>query len=246
MIVIEEHEIMVNWFPAGLPEGTQIIPIENGFTSDNVGLVYLQYYIDNSDCGPEADWKLMLMDNHGSHCTPEFIRLANENHICLYLFISYLTHCMQPLDVGVFQPYKHWHDMAIQESLMEFNTEYALSQFFGDLTKIRDNTFKRTTIQHAFKKSGMWPLNAARCIKKLKTYRPDIERKPETIITSEPALLSPRVQPTTTAEVDIGFQTWKEKIQRKMPWSDPIEPEEFNSFVECTQKVCVQSTLKDV
>lgn len=50
--------------------------------------------------------------------------------------------------------------MAIQDALLEFNTKYSLSRFLGDLTKIRDHTFKKSTIQHAFKKLGMWPLNA--------------------------------------------------------------------------------------
>ena len=75
------------------------------------------------------------MDNHGSHCTPEFIALANDNHIRPYLLIAYLTYCMQPFDVGVFQPYKQWHDKAIQDALEEFSTKYTLSQFLGDLTK---------------------------------------------------------------------------------------------------------------
>ena len=39
--------------------------------------------------------------------TPEFNKLANENWIRPYPLIPHLTHCMQPLDVGVFQPYKH-------------------------------------------------------------------------------------------------------------------------------------------
>ena len=114
LILIQGQEIMMNWFPKGLPQGTRIIPSENGFTSDEIALEYLQHYIDNSDSGPNADWKVMLMDNHGSHCTPEFINLANDHHIRPYPLIPHLTHCMQPLDVGIFQPYKHWHDKAIQ------------------------------------------------------------------------------------------------------------------------------------
>ena len=48
----------------------------------------------HSDSKPDADWKLMLMDNHGNHCTPEFVILANENHIFPFSFIAHLTHCM--------------------------------------------------------------------------------------------------------------------------------------------------------
>lgn len=161
---------MMNWFLKRLPTRTKIFLSEHRFTSDKIELEFLQHYIDSSDFGPEADWKLMLMDNHGSHITPEFITLANANRICPYLFISHLTHCIQPLDVGVFQPYKHWHDIAIQNALAEFNLKYVLPRFLDDLTKIQDNIFKNDTIQHAFKKSGMWPPSATKCIEQLKVF----------------------------------------------------------------------------
>ena len=87
---------MMDWFSKELPKGTRIIPLENGFTSDKIAQVFLPHYIDHSDSGPEADWKIMFLDNHGSHCTPEFIALANINHIRPSL-IPHLTHCMQRL-----------------------------------------------------------------------------------------------------------------------------------------------------
>jgi hypothetical protein len=37
----------------------------------------------------------MLMDNHTSHVTLEFIELANENHIRPFPLIPHLTHVMQ-------------------------------------------------------------------------------------------------------------------------------------------------------
>lgn len=62
----------------------------------------------------------MLMDNHGSHCTPEFIALANQNHIHPYPLMPPLTHCIQPLDVGVSKPYELWRDVAFRDALVEF------------------------------------------------------------------------------------------------------------------------------
>lgn len=55
---------MLNWFDRNLPEGTIILISENGFTSDEMGGEHLKHYIQNSDAGPDRDWKLMLMDNH--------------------------------------------------------------------------------------------------------------------------------------------------------------------------------------
>ena len=118
----------------------------------------------------------MLIDNHGSHCTPQFIELANKNHICPYALIPHLTHCMQPLDIGIFQPYKHWHDVAIQDALLEFNTEYTVPQFLGDPTKLQANTFKESAIRHVFKKSDMWPPDAIKCIEQLKIFNPNVQK----------------------------------------------------------------------
>lgn len=55
----------------------------------------------------------MLIDNHSSYTILKYDNLANKNHICLYLLISHLIHCMQPLDVGIFQLNKHWYNVAI-------------------------------------------------------------------------------------------------------------------------------------
>ena len=119
--------MMSIWFAEELPKGTGIVSSENGITSDKIAIAYLQHYIE-TDAGSESNWKLMLLDNHGSHDTPEFIKLTNENWIRPYPLILHLPHCMQPLDVGVFQPYQHWHDVAIQDAIAEFNVEYTIAR----------------------------------------------------------------------------------------------------------------------
>ena len=114
---------------------------------------------NNNNTGSQSEWKLLLMDNHESHETGKFLKLANDNHILPYPLIPHLTHCMQPLDVGVFQPYKHWHDVAIRDALANLSFEYDIQSFLQDLPTIRENIFKKKTIRHAFKKSGMWPID---------------------------------------------------------------------------------------
>ena len=69
------------------------------------------------------------MNNHKSHKTPIFINLANENHVLPYPLIPHLTHCMQPFDVDIFQLYKHWHDVAIQDALINMDIEYDICSF---------------------------------------------------------------------------------------------------------------------
>ena len=135
------------------------------------------------------------MDNHGSHTTPEFIQLANDNHILPYPLLPHLTHCMQPLDVGIFQPYKHWHDEAIKESLASLDIEYTLCSFLRDLTRIREKTFKKRTIKHAFQKSGMYPIDIQQCLKQLKTFNPPQEED------NEPSLPNTLHKPRTLTKL---------------------------------------------
>jgi DDE superfamily endonuclease len=98
---------MADWFPKELHLDTHIMTSEKGFTTDQIAVAFLKHLIKHIDAGPNTEWKLLLMDNHRSYETLEFIQLANENHILPYPLLAYLTHCMQPLDVGCFQPYKH-------------------------------------------------------------------------------------------------------------------------------------------
>ncbi len=95
------------------------------------------------------------MNNHDSHKILEFVLLANNHHIRLFLFVFHLTHCMQSLNVDIFQSYKKHHDNAIRETLSEFHLSYTLKRFCNDLGDIRENTFKEIIIRFAFDKAGM-------------------------------------------------------------------------------------------
>ena len=68
---------MQNWFQEGLPTGTLIEVSESGYITDEIAIEVLKHFIANTNLGPTKQWKLMLIDNHRTHCTPEFIKLAS-------------------------------------------------------------------------------------------------------------------------------------------------------------------------
>ncbi len=242
MIIIQGHELMVTWFSGNLPDNTYVMTSESGFTLDVLALEYLKHYIKNSGAGPDAEWKIMLMDNHESHMTPEFIALTNDNHISPLPLIPHLTHCMQPLDVNIFKPYKHWHDVAIQEAVASSFIEYSIDQFLNDLIKIRNNTFKASTIRHAFEKSGMWPVNEQECIKQLKHF--DSKHSPNSKSTE--ATLPLLRQTHELADMERALENhWAPKIAKNMQWSDPIREDEFNSFVSSSKQIIANSLVKE-
>ncbi len=125
----------------------------------------------------------MLMNNHESHMTFEFIALTNENHIRSFSLISHLTHCMQSLNVDVFQSYKHLHDQTIKNAVVTSFVKYSLRQFLNDLMKIRNNIFKASIIRHVFEKFEMWSVNEKQCVKQLKRFnKHDVESTKLTLL----------------------------------------------------------------
>ena len=110
------------------------------------------------------------MDRHGSYMDPDFIIKATAANIHLYLFPSHLTYILQPLDVSVFQPYKHWHTKAVQHAMRNLNLDYNIASFMQDLHKIRTETFKKGTIHSAFQKAGIWLISCKTALEKIKVY----------------------------------------------------------------------------
>jgi hypothetical protein len=52
-----------------------------------------------------------------------------------------------------------------------FTPEYNIQAFFRDLPFIRQQTFKASTIKHAFKNTGMWPVSFKAVQKKVIKYK---------------------------------------------------------------------------
>jgi hypothetical protein len=196
---------MESWYRGNLKGGELVLLSEKGFTNNDLTLRWLRHYIQQKQCTPNSPYRLLLMDNHESHRTPEFILLANKHNIVLYPFLPHMTHCMQPLDVGVFHPYKHWHNKAIQYALENLDFEYTISSFLRDLPEIREKTMNRGTIKDAWKKAGMWPPNQKLVQKAMDKYWRKTGRS-KTLQNTELELpTGPPRTPKSSRQVRIGL-----------------------------------------
>jgi hypothetical protein len=177
---------MESWYKELTARGVQVLLSETGYTNTKLSLEYLDHL--NRYLPPERP-KVLLMDQHGSYMDPLFTLKALEYSIIPYAFPGHLTHILQPLDVGVFQPYKHWHQKAVQYAIRSLDFDYTIASFFRDLEEIRLQTFKKGTIQGAFRKAGIWPIDVEMAIQKMKVYQPSITLKSPKLPTSK---LTPR------------------------------------------------------
>lgn len=97
----------------------------------------------------------MIVDGFGSHATIPFFELATANNIVLFRLLAHSTHLTQPLDVGVFQPYKHYHTEAVDNAVRMRDREFEKLKFLIAYQTFRTQTFKTSIIRHAFKTTGI-------------------------------------------------------------------------------------------
>jgi hypothetical protein len=84
-----------------------VVLLDFRYTNKEISLIYLDHIILHTNAGLNKPLKVLLIDQHGSHIDPKFIIKAIAHNIHLYPFLRHLTYVLQPLNVGVFQPYKH-------------------------------------------------------------------------------------------------------------------------------------------
>jgi hypothetical protein len=139
-LIIQSQQLMKNWFQSELSARTLIKTSFNEFINDEIIIEWLKHFIQHINSKEDDSfqkWKLLLLNNHDSHENSKFVLLANKHHICSFSFVSHLTHCMQSLDVDIFNLYKKHHDNVIKKTLSKFYLFYTLKRFCNNLDEIR-------------------------------------------------------------------------------------------------------------
>jgi hypothetical protein len=107
IIIIQGKQHMESWYSSKLEKGVQVVLLDSRYTNKEISLIYLDHIILHTNAGLDKPPKVLLMDRYSSYIDPEFILRATAHNIHPYPFPSHLTYVLQPLNVGVFQPYKH-------------------------------------------------------------------------------------------------------------------------------------------
>jgi hypothetical protein len=220
---------MESWYKDLKVAGMRVLLSETGYTNSELCLHYLDHLKEHLDLTRP---KVLLMDQHGSHMDPLFTLKACEYRIHPYAFPGHLTHVLQPLDVGVFQAYKHWHRKAVQSAIRSLDIEYTIASFFRDLEDIRIDTFKKSTIQGAFRKTGLWPIDTDTALQKMKVYQPPEPLQELPVLPSTPQKFG---------EAKTSLTQLHQALMRK-ELSSPIRGQ-INSVVKGTSSLLEYSAL---
>jgi len=195
---------------------------ESGYSNDLLCLEWLKHFERFSALRQVGVYRLLLLDGYGSHCTRDFISFCNQQNIIPFCLPPHTTHLIQPLDVVVFQPLKHYHSEAIDYATRTGCSDFNKIEFLSALRSIRLQAFKESTILSAFRKTGLIPWNPDAVLSRLLEnqtlhHRSPITPPPPTI---PPALSTPytirslKRQAEYLENSDPGSPTFKTNMQR--------------------------------
>jgi len=234
VLIIPGKTHMESWYHENLAGEERILLSESGYSNDELAIIWLQHFIKETKCEENGNslWKLIILDSHTSHMTPELRLMAAQYNIHLFTLPAHLTHVLQPLDVGIFQPYKHWHKEAVHSSIRKLDLSYTVSSFIRDLPEIRANTFKASTVIHAFRNSGIWPVDREEALSKLQKY--SAPQQPE---------IAGELPSVTLQQTESQLNEWKARIPVLL--SSPSR-RRYSEFIARTEQVLAKAQLTEL
>ena len=88
------------------PKDWRIGVSNNGWTTNELGIAWLQHFIRHTEARTVGSHRLLILDGHESHKSLAFQDLCEENKIITLCMPPHASHILQPLDVGCFAPLK--------------------------------------------------------------------------------------------------------------------------------------------
>ena len=116
-LIIKDLIIQLRWFADIQSEDIAIGVSDSGYSNDELSFLWLQHWNRLSQRHQKGAYRMLVMDGYDSHLTYQFLRYCELNKIIVLQLPSHSTHFLQPLNVAIFQQWKHWHAEAIDRHI---------------------------------------------------------------------------------------------------------------------------------
>lgn len=133
---------------------------ENGFTTDELAYHWIHHFDQFTSKRQTGAYRLLLMDNHGSHLTLQFLTYCWDNKIIPFTFPPHLTHRLQPLDLIPFQQYKLNHGREVNRAARMTLETFDKIDFLAAIEHIRRETFQTHIIKAGWRDAGIRPFRS--------------------------------------------------------------------------------------
>lgn len=103
MVIFEGKVHISTWYIETLPLNWTIAVSANGWTDDSLGFTWLtDVFQKHTKNRTKGVYRLLILDRHGNHSTPEFNLFCKEHSIITLCIPPHSSHLLQPLDISCF------------------------------------------------------------------------------------------------------------------------------------------------
>jgi hypothetical protein len=121
------------------------------------------------------DYRLLIVDGHGSHLTDDFLDYCLNHRILLGVMPPHSTHTLQPLDVVMFKPLSSSYTKALTTHLQQSLGLVPIRKgdFFPLFWEAWGASFKKATVLKSFEATRIWPMDREKILKRFTDKAPD-------------------------------------------------------------------------
>ena len=103
MLIFPGKQVLHSWVQKNdLDDEIVFCTSDFSYSNDEIALHWIKHFEQHSKKYQISAWRLLIVDEYGSHLTIEFLDFATTHNIVLFRLPSHSMHLMQPLDVGLF------------------------------------------------------------------------------------------------------------------------------------------------
>ena len=165
VVIFKGKSLQTSWFTPGKTPEYLYTTSENGWTSNTISLQWLkEVFLPFTQCNNAPH--LLLLDNHGSHISVEFMKICWQHNVYLYYLIPHSSHVLQPLDLSCFSPLKsrYRQDIAALATLSD-SAPIKKARFLEYYNKARNEGLTEYNIRAGWKAAGIIPWDPQKVIR---------------------------------------------------------------------------------
>lgn len=167
-LIVKGKTHLRSWYQnSPLPPDWVIAVSENGWTTNELGLQWVQHFDKSTKARTQGKYRLLVLDGHESHHSDDFEQYCKDNNILTLCMPPHSSHLLQPLDVGCFGPLKKAYGAEIEYLVRAHITHISKEDFFPAFKAAFDATITEANIKGGFRGAGLVPMDPRNVISKL-------------------------------------------------------------------------------
>lgn len=138
----------------------------NGWSDSSIAVQWLRSFAIKTapmqDDNGVVPYRLLILDDHPSHASIDFVTMADHNRVILLCLPTYSTHLLQPLEVDCFKPLKRAYGELVANNVT--NDRLDRDEFIHLYASAWQQVLTPTLIRSSFESTGIWPFDPDRVL----------------------------------------------------------------------------------